>query len=119
MMATSEIGQLLKMYLSMVVSHLPTLLVCAGAIVVIILRWRQASKACGWALAGFGLLVALGIAMPIVYALINYSQMRQHLTMQNMAFLYSALGFVWSGMTALGYLLLLIAIFAGRPRTED
>ena len=116
MTTSPDIGVLLKMYLSMLVSHLPTLLFCIAGLVVISVKWKQAPKACLWAMLGLGLMLLLSLVMPLAYTLVSSWQMQGHPSVRNLGMIYAVMGFVWSGFHVVSMVFLLIAVFAGRPR---
>lgn len=105
-------------YLSIFAMHVPMILVCIAAVAVIIARWRQAPNASLWALAGFGLALAMSIAAPLVQVLLQAWLTRAGTgEYSSRAWAFSAFGVVISILNAVVYALLLAAIYAGRPRS--
>ena len=104
----------IEMLLSMFVIQLPTLLVCFVAGVVILGRWKEASKGAVWALLGFGLAMVLCIAMPVAQAVVQEWMKQSVGTTAERASVFAGLGFLWSVLRAVTYALLLVAVFAGR-----
>ena len=107
----------IQMFLSMFVTQLPILFVCLIACLVILIKWKPPSSSLRWALLGFGLGLVLCIAIPVVQTT------AQHWAMQGgdiarRAFLFGVLSFLWSGLRAVSYALLLAAVFAGRPAPD-
>ena len=87
------------------------------ACVVILAKWRQAPSGALWALLGFGLALILCFVMPFGQTII------QHWVFQNgdresRMWAFSAFGMIGSMLQAVIYVFLLVAIFAGRPKTE-
>lgn len=103
----------IKMLLSMFAIQSPILLVCFVAGLVILGRWKEASKGAIWALLGFGLAAILCFTMPLAQAgLQKWMQGGGNVAGRTAAF--AALGFLWSVLRAVTYALLLVAVFAGR-----
>lgn len=109
----NDIDQI-KMLASMLAVQLPTLLVCFVAGVVILGRWKEASKGATWALLGFGLATILCIAIPVAQVGVQEWMNQSGWTATERASVFAGLGFLWSVLRAVTYLLLLIAVFAGR-----
>lgn len=107
----------IEMLLSMFTIQLPTLLVCFVAGVVILGRWKEASKGAMWALLGFGLATILCIAIPVAQAGVQEWMKHSVETTAERTSVFAGLGFLWSVLRALSYALLLVAVFAGRSRT--
>jgi len=107
----------IQIFLSMLAMYLPTLIVCLVAGVIIFARWRQAAAGALWALLGFGLAFLLCIAMPLGHALLQswVFQDGQRETRMWALSVFSGLGSI---LHALVYALLLVAIFAGRTKTD-
>jgi hypothetical protein len=104
----------IKMLLSMFAIQLPTLLVCFVAGVVILGRWKEASKGAMWALLGFGLTTILCFAIPVAQAGVQEWMKHSGWPMAERASVFAGLGFLWSVLRAVTYALLLVAVFAGR-----
>jgi len=109
----------IKMLASMFAVQLPTLLVCFVAGVVILGRWKEASKGAIWALLGFGLATILCIAIPVAQAGVQEWIKQSSWSTAERASVFAGLGFLWSVLRAVTYALLLVAVFAGRsPSTS-
>lgn len=106
-------GVPIGIFLSMFLTQLPVLLVCLVAAVVVVVKWKQAGSGSIWALCGFGLAVFLGLAVPVVQTLVHFWMM-QGGNFPSRAPILSALGILWSVLRAATYVLLLLAVFAGR-----
>ncbi|HEY4273530.1 MAG TPA: hypothetical protein VGM65_16140 [Candidatus Udaeobacter sp.] len=104
----------IKMLVSMFAIQLPTLLVCFVAGVVILGRWKEASKGAIWALLGFGLATILCIAVPVAQAGVQEWMRQSGWTIADRTSVFAGLGFLWSALRAVTYALLLVAVFAGR-----
>ena len=109
----------IKMFVSALAIQLPTLLVCFVAGVVILGRWRQASKGAIWALLGFGLATVLCIAIPVAQAGVQEWVKQSRWTIADRASVFAGLGLLWSVLRAVSYALLLVAVFAGRSNSSS
>ena len=105
---------LIKVFLSMFAMYLPMVLVCLGAGVVVLIKWRNAPAAALWALLGFGLGLILCFAMPIGHTLLQQWVFRSG-EQASRIWAVSTFAIVGSVLHAVVYVLLLVAIFAGRP----
>jgi hypothetical protein len=104
----------IKLLLSTFAIQVPTLLVCFVAGVVILGRWKQGSKGSMWALLGFGLTAVLCFAVPVAQTAVQqWVRQSGHTTVES-ASVMAAISIVWSVLRAVTYVLLLIAVFAGR-----
>jgi hypothetical protein len=104
----------IKLFLSMFAIQAPTLLVCFAAGIVILARWNECSKASMWALFGFGLTAVLCFAVPVAQTAVQEWARQSGHTMIEGASLMAGISMVWSVLRAVTYILLLIAVFAGR-----
>jgi|SRR5439155_13392819 len=104
----------IKMLLTLFGAQVPTLLVCFAAVLVILGRWKEASKGSMWALLGFGLAMALCIIVPVAQFGLQEWVTQNGGTMSERASAFAGLGFFWSVLRAVTYALLLVAVFAGR-----
>jgi uncharacterized integral membrane protein len=109
----------IKLLLSMFVIQLPTLLVCFVAGVVILGRWKEASKSSMWALLGFGLAAVLCFAVPVAQIIVQDWIKHSGRTMVDSASVMAGISMVWSVLRAVSYALLLIAVFAGRSTSPQ
>ena len=116
MHATPDAGMLMQMLFSTLAPQAPMFLVNVAALILVIARRRQLQRAFAWALLGVGLMLLASAVMPVVFALVNYAQMRGGLQGPRVATLYTMLGFLWSLWAAAGWALVLTAVFAGRPK---
>lgn len=114
----NDIDQI-KMLASMFAIQLPTLLVCFVAGVVILARWKEASKGAMWALLGFGLATILCIAVPVTQVGVQEWMKQSGWTTSDRASVFAGLGFLWSVLRAVTYALLLVAVFAGRSSSPS
>jgi|SRR5580704_17097599 hypothetical protein len=106
-----------KFFLSNFVMTLPTLVISLVAGVVILIKWREASSGSLWALLGFGLAVILCFVMPIGQTLLHH-WVFQNAEVQRRMWAITTFNFTGSILRGVVYLFLLIAIFAGRRKTE-
>jgi hypothetical protein len=105
----------LKMFVSQVAENAPVLLVCVVAFIVILSRWRFGSSGSVWAALGFGLVLILCFVLPLAYMMIQQWAL-QGGQLQSREWVFSAFSVVVSVLRAIVYSLLLIAVYAGRPR---
>ncbi len=102
----------------MSLGYLPPILAALIAGVVIQRKWNLAPAASRWALLGFGLLLVLMLGWPFVQmALVQWAisgPLRDHPD-----WIVGISGLVGSGLHALVYLLLLVAIYTGRKTPGD
>jgi hypothetical protein len=96
------------------VMHLPVLLISLAAIVIAIVRWRQAPQACLFCLLGFGLVFCLSTVMPFLQYFLIMGPGRQAADVRNA--MMSVFSVTWSLLVAVAYVLLAVAIFAGRSK---
>ena len=97
--------------------YLPRIIICLVACIVVVAKWRDARGGAIWALMGFGLALILCFVMPVGQTMI------QHWVMENgdrtsRMWAFSAFGMFVSAVQVVAYLFLLIAIFAGRSKTD-
>jgi len=109
MNAVPQIG----MFFTMLLTQLPVLIVCLVAGAVVLGKWKQGAQGSIWALCGFDLAALLCIAVPAVQTAVQNWMMQGNNPALRGSIL-SALGILWSLLRATTYVLLLVAIFAGR-----
>lgn len=107
----------LKVFVSLFAVHLPTLLVCAVACIVIVGRWRQGSRHLFWGMVGFGLALVLCFVIPAVQTALQQWAF-QSAERISRAWVFTAFGVIISALHAAIYGCLLTAIFSGRPAQE-
>ena len=100
--------------LTMFAAQLPILLVSLAGCLMMIGRWNAGSGAAAWALAGFGLAVALCVFMPVGQMLVENWVVGSGQGMTQRAWAFTALGILWSVLRAVSYGCLLMALLAGR-----
>jgi hypothetical protein len=105
----------LKFFLTLLATNVPTLLVCFVAGIVILARWGQAPRASAWAALGFGLVVVLCFVMPLAQTLIQ-QWVFENGQRESRIWAFTVFGIVGSLLHAIIYALLLVAIYAGRPK---
>ena len=106
----------LRLLLSTFAIQLPTLVVCLVAVVVILGKWKEGSKGSLWALLGFGLAAVLCFVVPLAQTAVQYWLNHSGHTTIESASVIGGISIVWTVLRAVSYALLLIAVFAGRPR---
>ena len=103
----------LTLYLRTFLFSIPTLLVCFGACIVIIIGWKRGGAWQVWALLGFGLGLFSSIAMPIAQTAAQ-SWVMTGGDMAARAWVFTALGILWSLLHACVYILIFVAVVEGR-----
>lgn len=106
-------GQLTAM-LTMFVAQLPILLVSVVGCMMMVGRWNEGSRAAGWALAGFGLSLALCVLMPVGQILVQNWVVGGGGGLVQRAWAFTVLGFVGAVLRAVSYGCLLMALVARR-----
>jgi hypothetical protein len=89
---------------------LPPLIVCLGACVVILTKWKRELL---WAFLGFALGLFISLAAPITQACVQ-SWVIQSGNIGTYSWIFPVLGGFWAVLHACAYVLLFIAIFEGR-----
>jgi MFS family permease len=108
----------LKTFVSTVAVYLPRAIICLVACVVVLAKWREARSGALWALFGFGLALVLCFVMPLGQTMIQ-SWVFQDSDRASRMWAFSAFGLVGSVLQAVIYIFLLVAIFAGRQKTDS
>ena len=107
----------LRVFLSMFVVHLPTLLVCAVACVFIVGRWRPGERYSFWAILGFGLALLLCFIIPAAQTALQ-QWVFQGADRISRAWVFSVFGVLVSVLHAAIYACLLTAVFSGRATSR-
>ncbi len=110
-------GQLTAM-LTMFVAQLPILLVSLVGCMMMMGRWNEGSRAAGWALAGFGLSLALCVLVPVGQILVQNWVVGSGGGLAQRAWAFTVLGLLWSILRAVSYGCLLFALLAKRAANE-
>jgi predicted membrane channel-forming protein YqfA (hemolysin III family) len=98
--------------------HLPILLICLAAVVIVLAKRRQLSRAFLWALSGFGLAAFLCPLSSFMYAYLNRLWMTD--PNNHLGGYYAMCWLIlWFILMAASYALLLIAVCAGRSQTSE
>ena len=104
-------------YLSVAISaflyQLPVFIACVAGIIITVASWRKSPSASLWALLGFALALVLCVLVPLAQQIVF--QLMQGEAMAR-AKLSSVLSYFWSMLRAVSYVLLLIAVYAGRQQ---
>lgn len=109
----------LRVFLSMFVVNVPTLIVCAIALVVIMGRRQPGTSGYSfWAMVGFGGALLLCFVMPAVQTALQQWVFQSGERISR-AWVFTAFGFVASVLHAAIYGCLLMAVLAGRQGSED
>lgn len=104
--------------LMMATPYLPGFIVSLVAIIVCLTKWKQSPQGAAWALSGFGISLFLCIAMPIAHALLQQQTFGCESDPRARIWLFSVFALASAVLHALTYVLLLVAVFAGRPKQE-
>src|SRR5450432_1250349 len=107
----------IKTFLSMFAVYLPRVIICLLACIVILAKWRDAPRGALWALLGFGLALVLCFVMPVGQSIIQHWVLQDGDRASRM-WAFSAFGMIGSILQAVIYVFLLVAIFAGRSKTD-
>jgi hypothetical protein len=103
----------ISIFLSITSLQLPTLIVCLVACIVTFTKWKLGSRGSVWALSGFGLVVFLSIAIPVVQTILQiWAYQSGH--QAQIRWVYPTFFIIWSVLHAVSYVFFLVAIFAGR-----
>lgn len=102
-----------RFFLSSFAMYVPTLVVCLLALTVVVTKWKQAPEAAMWASLGFGLALLLCVIAPLGHLLIQ-NWISESQGRGNLVWAFTVFGIVNVILHAGVYLLLLVAIFAGR-----
>jgi hypothetical protein len=94
--------------------HLPILMISLAAVVVALVRWRQAPQASLFCMLGFGVIFCLSAGMPFIQYFLIMGPGRP--TGGGMGVLMTVFSVSWSALTAVAYVLLALAVFAGRSK---
>lgn len=97
--------------------YLPRMIICLVACIVIVAKWREARGGALWALLGFGLALVLCFVMPVGQTMIQHWVFQSGDRASRM-WAFSAFGMAGSVLQAVIYVFLLLAIFAGRSKTD-
>lgn len=97
--------------------YLPRIIICLVACIVIVAKWREARGGAIWALLGFGLALILCVVMPVGQNVIQHWVLQDGDRASRM-WAFSAFGMIGSVLQAVIYILLLVAIFAGRSKSD-
>jgi hypothetical protein len=103
----------IKIFLSMFLMQLPTLIVCLVACIIILTKRGAASRASSWALLGFGSVLILCIVMPVVETILQswIFQSGQH---ADRMWALTTVSIISTLLYAATYVFLLLAVLAGR-----
>jgi hypothetical protein len=105
----------IRVFLTMFLSYLPTFIVCLVAGVVVLTRWQEVSAGAMWAVMGFGLAALLCLLLPAVQVVLQHWVFQTGEREARM-WAFTALSFVSAVLHAAIYVMLLVAIFAGRAK---
>lgn len=96
--------------------QLPVVIVCLAAGIITFSKRNQAPSASRWALLGFGLALIMTLIIPVSQAAVRQWMIQSGQSSQTINLVFSGLGVFWSLLRAATYGLLLVAVFAGRPK---
>src|SRR4051812_33871159 len=104
--------------LTLSAGQLPILLVCLVGCIMMVGCWNNGSRAAGWALAGFGLSLALCVFMPLSQIQVQKWMAECGMEVLDRARAFTVLGLIWSILRAVSYGCLLMALLAACQRSE-
>jgi hypothetical protein len=107
----------IKTFFSTFAVYLPRVTICLVACIVIVAKWREARGGAIWALLGFGLALILCFVMPVGQSILQ-NWVLQSGYRETRMWAFSAFGMIGSVLQAVIYIFLLVAIFAGRSKTD-
>jgi hypothetical protein len=110
-------GQLTAL-LTMFVAQLPILLVSLVGCMMMVGRWNEGSRAAGWALAGFGVSLALCVLMPVGQIVVQNWVVGGGGGIVQRAWAFTVLGLFWSILRAVSYGCLLFAFLIRETAKE-
>ena len=108
----------IKIFLSMFLQQLPTLIVCLVACIIILTKRGAASRGSSWALLGFGSVLFLCIVMPVVQTILQ-SWIFQSGQRADRMWALTTVWIVGPVLDAATYVFLLLAVLAGRTTTDS
>ena len=98
--------------LSMLATQIPVILASLAGLIVVLTRWKQLWRAAPWALAGFGLSLALCVIIPVGQALLQ-AWVIEH-GAASATWVFAVTGFGWAFLHAAVLVALMVAVCAGR-----
>jgi hypothetical protein len=107
----------IEIFLSIFAPYVPTLIICFVAGIVILSKWRQASTGSLWALLGFGLALVLCFVMPVGQTILQH-WVFQSGERESRMWAFRMFSIIGGLLHAVIYSFLLVAIFAGRSKTD-
>lgn len=110
-------GQLMALF-TMFLGQVPILVVSGVGCIMMMGRWNEGSRAAGWALAGFGLSLALCVLIPVGQMLVQNWVVSGGGGLAQRAWAFTVLGLVWSVLRAVSYGCLLFALLNRGQRSE-
>jgi len=100
----------IRQFFRLLPNNLPTLLICLAAVVIVLAKRRQLSRAFLWALSGFSLAAFLHLLIPFGWAYVmRYPSHHLEMCLRILCYILSAAS----------YALLLIAVCARRSQTFE
>ncbi len=106
--------QWLAQALKMEVMHLPIMIISLAAMAMAIVRWRQAPRACLFCLLGFGIVLCASAGMPFLQYFLIFGPARS--SPGSMSVVMAVFSVTWSLLNAGAYVMLALAVFAGRSK---
>jgi hypothetical protein len=103
-------------YINTLIPVIPGIVINVLAIIVILALWNRAPRAAVWALLGFGLLLVVSLAVPLLYPMIG--RMMQSHDAEAIRSRYQMISFTGSFLRGVAFLLILAAVYAGRPPAQ-
>ena len=104
----------ITVWLNALVTQVPTLLTALAICAWVLARREQLGPAFLRALLGFGLLLVVALLAPVAQVMVQQWASSHYVGVKQVVRIYTILGFLWSALSALAFLFVALAIFAGR-----
>ena len=108
----------IKIFLSMILMQLPTLIVCLVACIIILTKRGAASRGSSWALLGFGSVLFPCIVMPVVQTILQ-SWVFQSGQRADRMWTFTTVSIISTLLHAATYVFLLLAVLAGHTTPDS
>lgn len=106
----------INLLLSTFAAQVPVLIVSLVACAVILAKWKEGSRGSLWALLAFGLTLILCLVIPIVQTTAQSWAIQSGVAVTAGASVFTGLAVFWSVLRGITYVLLLVAVYAGRAQ---
>jgi len=107
-----------SMFISMLVSHIPMLLVYLLGMFLALTFWRRCPVPCALTLGATGLLFVVSVGQTLLYSYLLNPDGGSTIAQSGRTSMMGVIGLGTTMLHALGFCLLLAAVFHGRRRSE-